>query len=225
MKFLLIILTLLVLGCEEDKQVIYGEYSFLQTNGVISTMRQNADTLDILKCYYNKPCIPFPQERYKIISISNQDSFKILKIRSLDTFSYPAKKYPENNLSILILKIIDSNKVGIMDIKKRISQKEMDTTNIKSDRLDEYFYLTYYSENFLKNLKKLPNIKTKIEAEKLLEFYKSQKIIDMIKKYRSNNIYDMYGTALRSEILTSFCIQNSYNPYGAGRIINELMKN
>jgi hypothetical protein len=93
------------------------------------------------------------------------------------------------------------------------------------EKLNDQFFFTYYSDTYLNEMKKLKKITSKPEALLIVEKMKDWKYMPMVERYSKTETYDMYGAGLASELLTRACIENGFNPLGAGIEIDRLLKN
>lgn len=212
-----------VIGHSQGQKILKQDYNFLVVDGEISKLHQSHDTLYELHCYVNQPCQTIPEHHYKIISYSKKDVFTILKLEQLDTIPLTTNPYPKTRYSTLALREINHKHLGYLPLVLGLTKNEVDT--IKTNALlEDKFFFTWFSDSYLKELSTLKQVTTKEDVDKLVETLKGDKFKTLIKRYEKTKIFDMYGSGISAELLNRACIEKGYNPIGAGRIINKLMR-
>lgn len=224
MQMLYLILTIILLtSCSAKEQTFNGDYYFILTDGEVTKLSQSNDTLYEYKCYSDRPCIEIPSSHYKVLGIKIEKSSFIFKLEKLDTLQLP-KRYPDNRYSILVLKIIDSERISFIQQLFGLSKKQVTTNFIDTFNTDKKFGFTFFSSNYYNNLKKLKTITSKSEVEEITALFKTEKFIEIVDLYKISHPPDMYASGLSAELFNQACIDKGYNPIGAGRIANQLMR-
>lgn len=224
MQIIFFLLALISLtSCSSNGQTFKGDYYFVMNDGEVTKLSQRNDTLFEYKCYSDKPCIERPSSHYKVLEVKSEKKNLIFKLEKLDTLQLP-KLYPENRYSILVLRTIDSNRISFVQQLFRLSKKEVTTNFIDTFKTEKKFGFTYFSSNYYDNLKKLKTITSKTEVEEIASLLKTKKFIKMVDLYKISHPSDMYASGLSAELFNQACIDKGYNPIGAGRIANELMR-
>ncbi|HEY1019103.1 MAG TPA: hypothetical protein VGE25_08905 [Sediminibacterium sp.] len=224
LKTLLFLLILSILGCSQGQIVLRQDYSFLVTDGEVTKLRQSNDTLYELKCYIDRPCHPRPSSHYKILSSNNTGELIILKLEQLDTIPLTTDPYPATRYQVLALKISDEKELGYLPLTLGLTRQQLDTIKTNIPALNDKFFFTFYSDTYLKELSKLKNVTTKSEVNEIIEVANSDSFKTLIEKYSKTETRDMYASGLSAELINRACIEKGYNPIGAGRAINVLMR-
>ncbi len=105
-----------------------------------------------------------------------------------------------------------------------MTRQKLATAQTDLSALREKFFFTLFSESYLKELSGLKNVITKAEANEIIEVMKSDRYKMIEEKYSKTDTWDMYATGLLAELLNRACIEKGYNPVGAGRAINSLLR-
>jgi hypothetical protein len=221
MFFLLALISMT--SCSSNGQTFKGDYYFVMNDGEVAKLSQRNDTLFEYKCYSDRPCMETPSGHYKVLDIKSEKQSFIFKLEKLDTLQLP-KLYPENRYSILALRIIDSNRISFVQQLFRLSKKEVTTNFIDTFKTEKKFGFTYFSSNYYDNLKKLKTITNKAEVEEIVALIKTDKFLKIVDLYKISHPSDIYASGLSAELFNQACIDKGYNPIGAGRIVNELMR-
>jgi hypothetical protein len=225
MRIIIILLFILPqISFSQVPKILQKDYSFLVTDGEVIKLHQSNDTLYELKCYINKPCEPRPKDHYKIISSKSLEGFIILKLESLDTIYLTTDPYPDTRYQLLAIKVYDSSKLGYLTLSNGLTRKQLDTTTTNISLLKDKFFFTYFSDGYLKELSTLKKITTKDEVKEIMETAQKEDFKILAEKYKKTNINDMYAAGFTAEILNLACIAMGFNPIGAGREINKLMR-
>lgn len=217
-------LLLLLISCSQNKTILKQDYNFLVVDGEIAKLHQHADTLFELKCYVGRPCLDMYQKRFKILSSIQTGNIVIIKAERLDTIPFTRDPYPDARYRVVAFKSVDKKKLGYLVLKAGITREEMDTLHTDVTSLDDKFFYTFFSDEYLKELRNLKPISTINDANKIIETANSEIFKPLLEKYARTQNVDMYGTGIRSEILNLACIERGYNPIGAGRAIKKAMK-
>ena len=80
------------------------------------------------------------------------------------------------------------------------------------------------SSTYYDNLKLLKTITSKTEVEEIVALLKTEKFIKIVDLYKISHPSDIYASGLSAELFNQACIDKGYNPIGAGRIVNEIMR-
>ena len=223
-KTLIIFLLFPFLGCSRQPKVLLQDYSFLLTDGTVTKLHQSNDTLYELKCYIDRPCQPKPDKHYKILSSEKKEDFTILKLERLDATSLTSDPYPADRYYVLALKSINDEQLGYLPIVYSVTRKQVDTIRTDLQFLKDKFFYTYFSDSYLKELSAFKKLVTKDDASQIIEAVKSDKYKLLAQKYANTDTKDMYNAGFSSELLNRVCVDNGYNPIGAGEIIEKLLK-
>ena len=223
-KTLIILLLLPFIGCSQGQRFLLQDYSFLATDGEITKLHQSNDTLYELKCYIDRPCQPRPARHYKILSSNKSGEFVILKLERLDTISLTMDPYPATRYSVLALKTTDNKELGYLPLTLGLTRRQLDTVKPDIQLLKDKFFFTFFSDTYLKELSALKKITTKDDVMEIIEATKSANYKTVVEMYSKTETHDMYASGLTTEILNRACIEKGYNPIGAGRTINNLMR-
>ena len=224
-KALLILLLLPFVGCsQEQKPLLYQDYSFLVTDGEVTKLHRSNDTLYELKCYIDQPCQPKPAKHYKILSSNKTGDFTIIKVERLDTIPLTSDPYPAARYYVLALKDVSDKQLGYLPLVFSVTKKQLDTIQTNGQSLEGKFFFTYFSDSYLKELSTLKKLTTKDEVSQIIQAAKSEKYKPLAQSYANTETKDMYNAGFSAELLSRVCIENGYSPIGAGRIIEKLMK-
>jgi hypothetical protein len=211
MRNSLIILFLFVfLGCSQSKvpTILAQDYNFLMTDGEVTKIRQSNDTLYERDCYVDRPCIKM---HYKIIAIHKTGEFTILTLQSLDTIPPGDALCPGKPYSVMALKSITNDQLGYRPPFACLTHYQLDTFQINNPSLDNKHFLTYYSDSYLKELSTLKRVSSKDDIRKIIEAIE-------------NNDFNSGKISYSAEELTKACIENGYNPVGAGITIDSFWR-
>lgn len=212
------------IGFSQNQKLLTQDYSFLVIDGGINKLHQSNDTLYELHCYIDQPCQSKPEKHSKIISSQQINDFTIVKLEQLDTIPLTTEPYPATRYSIGVFKDIDDKKLGYLTLISGLTKQQIDTVQIDTDSLNDMFFFTMYSDAYLKVLSTLKKVTTKSQVLEIVETAKSNQFKLLAEKYRKTKTGDMYGSGLSAEILNRACIEKGFNPIGAGRVINKLMR-
>ena len=223
-KTLILFLLFPFFGCSQQPKALLQDYSFLLTDGTVTKLHQSNDTLYELKCYIDRPCQPKPAKHYKILSSDKTGDFTILKLEQLDTIPLTSDPYPADRYYVLALKSINEKQLGYLPIVYSVTRKQVDTIRTDAQFLKDKFFYTYFSDSYLKELSALKKLATKDDASQIIEAAKSDKYMLLAKSYSNTDTKDMYNAGFTAELLNRVCVDNGYNPIGAGEIIEKLLK-
>ena len=224
-KTLLILLLLPFVGCsQEQKLLLYQDYSFLVTDGEVIKLHQSNDTLYEWKCYIDRPCQSKPAKHYKILSSNRTGDFTIIKAERLDTIPLTSDAFPAARYFVLALKGVTDKQLGYLPLVFSVTKKQLDTIQTNVQSLDDKFFFTYFSDSYLKELSALKKLTTKEEVSQIIQAAKSDKYKSLAQSYANTETKDMYNAGFSAELLSRVCIETGYSPIGAGRIIDKLMK-
>lgn len=208
----------------QQHKVLNQDYSFLTADIEVNKVRQSNDVLYFLKCYTDKQCRDQPVRSFKIIESVRSGDFTILKLERLDSIYLSRDPSPLTKYAVHVIKISDGRQIGYLQLKTGLTRLELDSYKTDLGSLKEMFYFTYFSDTYLKELSSLKAITTKASALGIIEHFKSDNFKSLLETYKKNQVADMYGSGLTGELLSRACIENGYNPFGAGPAIELLMK-
>lgn len=223
MIFYLLALISLTSYSASGQKALNGDYYFVMNDGEVTKLSQQNDTLFEYKCYSDRPCIETPSSHYKILDVKSEKTSLIFKLEKLDTLQLP-KRYPDNRYSILALRIIDTNRISFVQQLLGLSKNDVTNNFVDTFKTNKKFGFTYFSSNYYDNLKKLKTITSKTEIEEIAALIKTDKFIKIVDLYKISHPFDMYAAGLTAELFNQACIDKGYNPIGAGKIANELMR-
>jgi hypothetical protein len=124
----------------------------------------------------------------------------------------------------LALKTTDNKELGYLPLTLGLTRRQLDTIKTDIPLLKDKFFFTFFSDTYLKELSALKKVTTKDEVMEIIEATKSDNYKTLVEKYSKTETRDMYASGLSTEILNRACIEKGYNPIGAGRTINNLMR-
>lgn len=212
------------ISCSQNQEILTQDYNFLVTDGEISKFHQSNDSLYGLHCYIDQPCQPQPETHFKIISSNKLKNFTIVKLERLDTIPLSIDPYPKTRYSVGIFKDITEKELGYLDFLSGLTKQQMNAVKIETDSLNDKFFFTYYSDAYLKELSTLKKVTTKSQVLEITDVENDEEFKLLAEKYAKTNVGDMYLSGFSAEILTRSCIRKGYDPVGAGRVINKIMR-
>jgi len=71
----------------------------------------------------------------------------------------------------------------------------------------------------------LKTISTKEEVNEIRSLFNTDKYLKIVQLYKDAKLIDLYGTFIYSELLNLTCLEKGFNPLGASRQMNNIMKN
>jgi hypothetical protein len=211
-------------GNSQTQKVLNEDFHFLATDGEVQKISQSNDSLFIWKCYYNKPCLPSPKNRYKIWAAKQSGQYTILKLELVDSIPFSNNPKPENRYGVLALQTISSNQLGFLNLASGLTKQQMNTFQVNEAELQDKFFFTYFSDSFLKEMDTYKKITKKEEAQEIIKRRDGETFKYLLEKYSKTETHDMYNAGLSAELINLSCIQLGYNPMGAGRKIRALLK-
>ncbi len=223
-KTIFIFLLIPFSSCSQKQAALQQNFSFPVTDGEVTTLNQSNDTLYELKCYIDKPCQPRPEKHYKILSSNTSGAFTIFKLEQLDTIRITSDPYPLTRYSVLALKNADNKQLGYLILNFRLTKEQLDTVNTGASLLKDKFFFTFFSKDYLKELALLKKVTTKEDVALIIATMRSDKFKKLMEDYSNTKTNDYYASGLSAEFLNRACIENGFNPIGAGPEINRLMK-
>ena len=223
-KTLLVFLSLFFSGYLQGQKLLLQDYSFLLINGTVTKLHQSNDTLYELKCYVDRPCLYKPAKHYRVLSSDRRGDFVLLNVERLDTIPLTSDPYPAARYSVLAFKSVNDKQLGYLPLVFSVTKQQLDTIQINVQSLEDKFFFTYFSDNYLREFSALKKLTTKDEVSRLIEALKSDKYKPLAESYAKTETKDMYNAGLSAEILNRVCIENGYSPVGAGLVIEKLMK-
>jgi hypothetical protein len=224
LRLLIPVLFIPLMSCSQNQKILSQDYSFLVNDGIISKLHQSNDTLYGLHCYVDSPCDSEPDDRHKILSAKKVKYFTIVKLESLDTISMTSDPYPKTRYSVVIFKDINDKELGYIDFLHGLTKQELSSVKVDTDSLKDKFFFTYYSDTYLKELTALKRVTTKKQVLEITDVENDEEFKLLAQKYARSNVNDMYLSGFSAEIINRSCIKKGYNPVGAGRVINKIMR-
>jgi hypothetical protein len=122
------------------------------------------------------------------------------------------------------MKDFDSKRLGILLLKSGLTKPQIDTIKTDFRSLNDKFFFTLFSDSFMQELDRLRKVTTKEDAIIIAKAIQSDKYKSVIESYKRTTISDMYNSGITAELLNRICIDNGFNPKGAGRAMNTLMR-
>ena len=200
------------------------DYYFILTDNEVTKLHQSNDTLYELKCYSNKPCFERPKCHYKILNVEQKNEKIVFKLERLDTIQMTTNPYPQNRFCILVLRQESKDKILFVQQVLGLMKDDVTSNFIDTFKVENKFGFTYFSKTQYDKFSQLKTITSKKEVEFLIEKLKTEKFKLLAMQYEKSHPFDMYAAGLSAEILNQVCIDNGFNPIGAGETINKFMK-
>ncbi len=220
---LIIIIVLFRIAEPEPDQILTEDYHFLVTDGIIKKLRQRNDTLFEIQCYPDWSCIEKPTHQYRIIRSETVAPITVLYLERLESIRFSTDPYPANRFSLLAINKSDSNKIGYLDFKRGLTKVDIDTMRLDPLSLKDKFFFSWYGDRYLKVLSVNRKMKTKEDAQSILDLVKSGRFQKLIEQYQKTATSDLYGSGLTAELFTRACIEKKIDPVGAGILFNKLL--
>jgi len=224
-RILAIILFLPFLSFSQIESILNQDYSFLVTDGEVNKFRQSNDTLYQISCSPNQFCEQGTEGKYfRILSSINIDDVIALKLERLDSIPLAIEPFPKNRYCIIALRNINTKTLEYLPLLLGMTKNELDSLDANIPGLKDKFFFTYYSDSYLKELAGFKTVTTKSEAMYLIDAMKSPRYKTLFKAYRNTKTWEMYDSGFNSDLFTRVCIDEGYNPFGAGTATNYLIK-
>lgn len=160
--------------------------------------------------------------QYRIIRIETAAPITVLYLESLDSITLSTDPYPANRFSLLAINKSDSNKIGYLDLNRGFTRADIDTMRLDPLSLKDKFFFSWYGNRYLKVLSVNRKMKTKEDAQSILDLVKSGRFKTLIDQYQKTAPSDLYGSGLTAELFTRACIEKKIDPVGAGILFNRL---
>ena len=148
----------------------------------------------------------------------------ILNLERLDTIPLTNEPYPEDRYYVMALKNLTDKQLGYLPLVYSVRKNQLDTIQVNTQTLEDKFFFTYYSTSYLKELSALKKLATKDEASRIIQAARTDKYKPLARSYAKTQTYDIYNAGFSAELLSRVCIDNGYNPIGAGIAIEKLLK-
>lgn len=222
-QLLVIIILLFGIAEPESRPILTEDYHFLITDGIIKKLRQRNDTLFEIQCYPDWSCMEKPKHQYRIVHSKTAAPVTVLYLERLDSIPLSTDPYPANRFSLLAINTADSHKIGYLDLKRGLTRADIDTIQLDPLSSKDEFFFSWYGERYLKELAANRKMKTKEDAQSILDLIKNGRFQTLIEQYQKTAPSDMYGSGLSAELLTRACIEKKINPVGAGILFNSLL--
>jgi hypothetical protein len=220
MKTLLLLLLFPVTGYTQGQKILQQDYSLPLSDNEITTLHQSNDTLYEWRCYIDKACQSEPFRHYKIISSLAEGDETFLKLEQLDTIPYPAESLPVTRYSVLVLKEITEKKLSYLPLVSGLTRKQLDTYPTNVQTMGNKVSFTFFSSACMKELSTLKKVTTKDEAKQIVDAYQRSNFQPL----EGNLSDEIYTTRFLAELLNNVCIEKGFNPIGAGKTIEQLIK-
>lgn len=194
-------------------------YKLVQSNDTLYVMPTfNMKNLSLKKGNY--------QDHYKIWGVqSYKDKGFVLKLEKLDSIQLTDNPYPEERFKIWVYGKPSGKELPLEREYPQLTRKQMEEFPIQDSLFSNEYALTYFSENYMKELSKRKNVRTQKDADAIdqeMERNKSE-YIKIIENYKSSKmIRDMYNSGLIATLTNKACLDLGYNPIGANRILRIL---
>ncbi|HFK5529441.1 TPA: hypothetical protein ACGZ99_003524 [Elizabethkingia anophelis] len=197
-------------------------YKLVQSNDTLYVMPTfNMKNLSLKKGNY--------QNHYKIWGVqSYKDKGFVLKLEKLDSIQLTDNPYPEERFNIWVYGKPSGKELPLEREYPQLTRKQMEEFPIQDSLFSNEYALTYFSENYMKELSKRKNVRTQKDADAIDQEMKRnepeyKKIIENYKN--SKMIQDMYNSGLIATLTNKACLDLGYNPIGANRILRILRSN
>jgi len=223
-KFLFLMLFLPGIALSQSTRILNHSYNFLVFDGEIKKLTQSHDTLYEFHCYIDKPCVPKAENHYRILSSIRKGEFIFLKLEQLDTISMTTTPYPLTRYCALALQKINAKQLGYLPLRRGLTKGQLDTLKTDTELLKNKFFFTYFSDQYLLEFNYLKKLSTKEQGLEIAKVGNSDKIKQLVERYKITNTGDMYGAGLNAEIMNQVCLELGFNPIGAGRAMNKIMR-
>lgn len=112
---------------------------------------------------------------------------------------------------MVVLKNINSKQLSYSDHYFNLTRQQLDSIDVSSLPLEDMSFSTYFSDSYLKELSALKKVTT-VDAMK--------EIINAI----PHNNFKAGKISYTAEELNKACIEKGYNPVGAARLVDSLLK-
>lgn len=221
--YLIAIFLLASASCKVKNVLIYEQpYYFFTTDVEMYMVNQKEDTVNLTRCNINFNCDNVMESdilKNKINIIKNSNNIYLLKVSNTDLNK-------NNHEGYWIIKRIDKNKIIQYNfITQLITDLELANKVYSSAIADkDVFGYTFYSKNYLKELQNLPNITTIEQVGEILKLTQSEKFKKIAMSHAKSVTTDIYGAGYAGEVLTSSCIELGFNPVGAGKKIDSIVR-
>jgi hypothetical protein len=219
-KIPIYIFLLSFLGCTKGEINFQQDYQFIEIDAGITRLNKSNDTLYKFRYYLDKPNQKL-KEHYKIHSSITKDDFTILKLEQLDTFHRSDIPYPETRYEVVILKNINTKKIGYQLHTFRLTKNQIDTIEIDINSLKDKFFFTFFGDAYYKEVSTMRQIKTKKDVEEIIEEMRKAKYEVLFDRYKRTNITDLWESGFASEFLNRACIEKGFNPIGASKMMDK----
>ncbi|WP_129022341.1 hypothetical protein [Edaphocola flava] len=222
-SYIIVLFLLTNASCKVKNIMIYEQpYYFLTTDVEMYMANQNQDTINVTSCNINFDCnnaMASDILKSKIELIKKSNETYLLKVVNIDFNK-------NNHQGYWIVKRIDKNKVIQYNLITQLINDLESADKIYSSAIadKDVFGYTFYSKNYLNELQHLPNISTIEQVHKILELTQSEKFKKIAISQAKSGTTDIYGAGFAGEVLTSSCIELGFNPVGAGRKIDSIVR-
>jgi hypothetical protein len=211
-------------GNTQIKKLLLEDYSFPSSDGSIGKMRQSNDTLYVLSYNGDRPAYQKPASRYKIIAEMHLSDFSVWKLEQLDSVVLSKDPFPDARFSVLALKNFNNKKLTYTPLAFELTRTQVDSFDIDVKSMNSPFYFTFFSDTYVTELGLLKTLSVIKDAE-LIKDKAIQLIKSEFEKNAENPMFKKYGFALGDEFLNRIYIQSGFNPFGAGKRMEKLLRN
>lgn len=226
---LLVALGMYSLRSADDKPLLDRPYSFIIPDGEITRLEQRGDTLfflhstlrDTAQVAHIAQSAWYPSRRSRIHAILREDSLAYVALERLDSVPLSRNPFPEERYSVIVLKKANDQDVGFVTLSMGLTKNQLDSAWGTHTKADSLFFLTYFSDDYWKQLSLLNPVKTEEDVKKIQVALEGGQVKQWMDLYRRNPVKEMYGTGVMTEMMNRICISLSYNPIGATHTIQQ----
>ncbi|MNS44349.1 hypothetical protein D3C72_767900 [compost metagenome] len=222
-SYIIVLFLLTNASCKVKNIMIYEQpYYFLTTDVEMYMVNQNQDTINVTSCNINFDCnnaMASDILKSKIELIKKSNETYLLKVVNIDFNK-------NNHEGYWIIKRVDENKVIQYNFMTQlIADLELaDKIYSKALTNNDVFGYTFYSKKYLNELQHLPNISTIEDVQKILEIGQSEKFKKSAMSHANSQTADIYASGYAGEVLARSCIELGFNPVGAGRKVDSIIR-
>ncbi|WP_337084832.1 hypothetical protein [Elizabethkingia anophelis] len=230
-KLLILLLSFILLSIIRGQSFIKEPYYIIGPDEMYKLVQSN-DTLYVMPTFNMKNLSLKKgnyQNHYKIWGVqSYKDKGFVLKLEKLDSIQLTDNPYPEERFNIWVYGKPSGKELPLEREYPQLTRKQMEEFPIQDSLFSNEYALTYFSENYMKELSKRKNVRTQKDADAIDQEMKRnepeyKKIIENYKN--SKMIQDMYNSGLIATLTNKACLDLGYNPIGANRILRILRSN
>lgn len=207
-----------------SQQLLSTSYTFLGRAGKMTRLQQNNDTLFVQTCNRQMDCTNKFAQRFRILAVRQQGESHILQVESLDSISLTPDPYPLTRFSLIVLHKLSTQQVGYYVASRNLTRQQVAEIRLREDDLKDKFYLTFLSDNYLNQLKRLPSLTTSVDADRIKTELQQPEYSRLIKAWQVSDTQDLYATVLAAEMMNRVCIKLGLNPWLADESLQNIVR-